>query len=771
MLKYNNMLGKIKSPDFFKKIIDSIDDLISIHDMNYRILWANSAFCEYTGLSLEELKGKFCYEVLKCDYSGSRNCSHYRAMMGEKTTDVEHDLVKKGKHFLVTALPLFEKDKMIASIHIAKDINEIKELKKQLESKELFYTTIVENIQDIITILSPEGKIIYESPSVKKVFGYEEQELIGIDAFTLIHPEDVTSVMKVFEEGIKTPGYTAMVTYRARHKDGRYLYFQTHGINLINTPGIEGLLLVSREITDRIELQNKFEELNEFNEDILNNSPVGIIRFDDNYRLIYENPAAKRFLGVPENEVSILMNKDIRTLNEEQKDIVLPIYEEIMRGNSIDREVEYVSVYGRRSVMQVKGIPLLRNNKYSGVLLILNDITEQKKREEEHRLIQEELFQMQKIESVGKLAGGIAHDFNNILTVIGGNLDYLMTKLSCSETDIVESINEVRMAAERAALLTSQLLAFSRKQVYRPRVINLNKIIKDLERMLLRLIGEHIALKLDLSPNLKMIKADPSQMDQVIINIITNARDAMPQGGQIVIKTANKNLTDEDKKIYPFVVPGEYVYLSIQDTGVGMSEEVKSRVFEPFFTTKEIGKGTGLGLSVVYGIVKQNKGFLFIDSSVGKGTTVRIYIPSTEEKEEETTIIYPEGTQFTGRATILVVEDDRYVRSLIVKSLREHGFTVLEAKNGLEALHISEEYKGGIDLILTDVIMPEMSGAALVNELTKRGLVKRVLYMSGYTENIIAQFGVVNKGIELIEKPFKPDELIKKIISLLNKQY
>ncbi len=767
MLKYNNMLGKLKSPEFFKKIIDSIDDLISIHDMNYRILWANSAFCEYTGIPFEELKGKFCYEVLKCDYSGSKNCSHYRAMMGEKTTDVEHDLIKKGKHFLVTALPLFEKDKMIASIHIAKDINEIKELKKQLESKELFYTTIVENIQDIITILSPEGKIIYESPSVKNVFGYEEQELIGMDAFTLIHPEDVSSVMKVVEEGIKIPGYTAMVTYRARHKDGRYLYFQTHGINLINIPEIKGVLLITRDITDRVELENKIQELNTFNEDILNNLPVGIVCFDDNYRLIYENPAAKRFFGVPEKETSILMNKEIRSFPEEQKKVVLPIYEEIRKGESIEEEVEYVSVYGRRSVMQVKGIPLLRNNKYSGALLILNDITEQKKREEENRLIQEELFQMQKIESVGKLAGGIAHDFNNILTVIGGNLDYLMTKLSRSETDIVESINEMRMAAERAALLTSQLLAFSRKQVYRPRVINLNKIIKDLERMLLRLIGEHIALKLDLSPNLKMIKADPSQMDQVIINIITNARDAMPQGGQIVIKTANKKLTDEDKKIYPFVVTGEYVSLSIQDTGVGMSEEVRARVFEPFFTTKEIGKGTGLGLSVVYGIVKQNKGFLFIDSEVGKGTTVRIYIPPTVEKEEETTIIYPEDTQLTGKATILVVEDDRHVRSLIVKSLREHGFTVLEAKNGLEALHISEEYKCKIDLILTDVIMPEMSGAALVNELTKRGLVKKVLYMSGYTENIIAKFGVVNKGIELIEKPFKPDELIKKIISLL----
>jgi CheY-like chemotaxis protein len=265
-----------------------------------------------------------------------------------------------------------------------------------------------------------------------------------------------------------------------------------------------------------------------------------------------------------------------------------------------------------------------------------------------------------------------------------------------------------------------------------------------------------------------MIKADPAQIDQVIINLVTNAKDAMPFGGELIITTKNFTLTEDDKKQYPFIIPGEYVLLSVKDNGVGMTPDVKSRVFEPFFTTKEMGKGTGLGLAVVYGIVKQNSGFIFIDSEEGKGTEVKILLPPTMEKEqdEETTIILPDEP-VVPTICILVVEDEDSVRKFIVKSLKHKGYNVLEAKDGVQAINLAEKYSDKIDLLLTDVIMPDMNGSVLANKLMSAGRVKHVLYMSGYTENIIARFGVLNEGIELIQKPFTAEELIKKINTIL----
>jgi len=748
-------------------VLNSLDDLVSIHDANYRIIWANQAFCNFVGTGLNTILGKCCYDVLSCMEHGKETCVHFQVSVGQKVSTIEENLCRSNTPFFVTAFPIHKKGKFLGSIHIARNITEMKELKDYINKRECFYTTIINNLQDIVTIISPEGKIIYESPSVKNVYGYEVNELIGKNIAELVHPDDLPDILNIIARGIKIPGFTARVEYRAKNKSGAYQFFETVGFNALDVPEINGLLLISRDITERKRIEHELEVLNTFNKEIIDNIPVGVIRFDNQYRVVFENKEAEKILGVPAGEKSIMIGKDIREMPEKQRSIVLPLYEKIISGIPVSTVVEYVSVYGKHAVIEFKGIPIY-DKEVTGALMILHDITELKRSEMERHRMREELFQLHKIESVGKLAGGIAHDFNNILTVISGNLDFLRNQMKNANKEILEAIEEVRRASDRAASLTSQLLAFSRKQIYRPRVVSLNKIIKDIEKMLVRLIGENIKLTLNLSTDPLMIKADPAQIDQVIINLVTNAKDAMPFGGELIITTKNSTLTEDDKKQYPFIIPGEYVLLSVKDNGVGMTPDVKSRVFEPFFTTKEMGKGTGLGLAVVYGIVKQNSGFIFIDSEEGKGTEVKILLPPTMEKEqdEETTIILPDEP-VVPTICILVVEDEDSVRKLIVKSLKHKGYNVLEAKDGVQAINLAEKYSDKIDLLLTDVIMPDMNGSVLANKLMSAGRVKHVLYMSGYTENIIARFGVLNEGIELIQKPFTAEELIKKINTIL----
>ncbi|HSK73939.1 MAG TPA: ATP-binding protein, partial [Pyrinomonadaceae bacterium] len=385
--------------------------------------------------------------------------------------------------------------------------------------------------------------------------------------------------------------------------------------------------------------------------------------------------------------------------------------------------------------------------------------------EEQNRA--EQLRLSQRLESVGRLAGGIAHDFNNMLTAINGYSELTLRRLK-EDDPLRHNLEEIKKAGERSAALTHQLLAFSRKQVLKPKVLNLNDVILDTSKMLQRLIGEDVQLNIVPDGKLGLVEADPGQLTQVIMNLAVNARDAMPQGGNLIIETANV-LLDKEYVFQHFTVrAGSYVMLAVSDTGVGIEEETQEYIFEPFFTTKEVGKGTGLGLATVYGIVKQSGGYVWVYSEVGRGTTFKIYLPRVDEdvqmpEKDETTESIPGGTE-----TILLVEDEEMVRNLSRQILQTCGYKVLEARNGVEALSICQDSDSKIDLLMTDVVMPQMGGRELAEKLEQMYPQIRLLFTSGYTDDAIIRQGVIKTGENFIQKPFTFEALAKKVRELLD---
>lgn len=396
-----------------------------------------------------------------------------------------------------------------------------------------------------------------------------------------------------------------------------------------------------------------------------------------------------------------------------------------------------------------------KEGKVEKLVIVNRDVTER-------RDLERQLVLSQRLEAVGKLSGGIAHDFNNLLGVIIGYTEALQESIR-PEDPLREAIDEIRKAGQRAAALTQQLLAFSRKQVLEPKILDVNAIIADMQKMLHRLIGEDVALKFEPGAEMGSVKADRGQFEQVILNLAVNARDAMPQGGELTISTSHAELTEKDALQYRYVIPGLYVMLKVSDTGTGMDAETQSHIFEPFFTTKEKGKGTGLGLATVYGVVKQSEGYIWLDSAPGKGTTFRIYLPRAKGKAQETA---PErrGTKRSVQAgTILLVEDEVSLRKLTRKILLDMGYVVLEAGNAEEAIQVATVSGGDVDVLLTDVVMPGMSGGELARKLSAEFPKMRILFMSGYTDGAIEVRGNLKPGLVVLRKPFTRDALLRAI--------
>jgi hypothetical protein len=391
---------------------------------------------------------------------------------------------------------------------------------------------------------------------------------------------------------------------------------------------------------------------------------------------------------------------------------------------------------------------------------VVSDVTERK-------LLEEQFRQAQKMESVGQLAGGIAHDFNNLLTIINGMAELAVSQVVEGD-QLYDDLQEIRRAGERAAALTSQLLAFSRKQILAPTAVNLNSIVAGIENMLQRLLGEDIALVVVPDDSLGIVKADPGQIEQVIANLAVNARDAMPHGGRLTIETRNVEIDETYARQHvPAVQPGSYVMLVVTDSGMGMDEATRARIFEPFFTTKDPGKGTGLGLSTVYGIVKQSDGFVWVYSEVGKGTAFKIYLPRVAETVGGN-VAAPPATSSRGSETILLAEDVEGLRMLAVRILEAAGYTVLTAASGEDALAVLERHSEPVHLVITDVVMPGMSGRVLAEQfaMTHPGI--KVLYMSGYTDDVIVRHGLISDGSAFLAKPFNAAQLTSKVRELLD---
>ena len=515
-----------------------------------------------------------------------------------------------------------------------------------------------------------------------------------------------------------------------------------------------------RELAERKLAQEALRKSEEKYRTLFEDSRDAIVITDERGKLFDMNQSALDLFGYSRAELMEMsigelysdLFRDGRVQEEiEQEGYVRDIVSKVIRKNGTEMHSELTMSARKHGDGNVIG--------YQG---IIRDVTER-------RRLEEQLFQSQKIEAIGRLAGGVAHDFNNLLTTIIGHSDIILMDLE--ENDRLRGdLEGIRRASDRAASLTRQLLAFSRRQVLQPKVLDLNRVIADTEKMLRRLIGEDVELSTILGPDIRRVKVDPGQMEQVIMNLAVNARDAMPQGGNLTIETANVDLDEVYAQKRRVVRAGRYVMLAVSDTGVGMDMETQSQIFDPFFTTKGLGQGTGLGLSTVYGIIKQSGGYIWVYSEPGQGTTFKVYLPRVEADADSVQKEHAPKEMLHGSETVLVVEDDEAVLKLAGRILRRHGYSVLEAQNAEEALSISSQHEGLIHLIVTDVVMPGMSGRELAGRLRSIEPETKVLFMSGYTDHAIVHQGVLDKDVTFFQKPFTSDTLVRKVREVLDRK-
>ena len=480
------------------------------------------------------------------------------------------------------------------------------------------------------------------------------------------------------------------------------------------------------------------------------------------------NEAALSLLGYDREEIPSLAFASL--LTDDQVPLAFQTLTEL-KETGWQKELKEFSLKrkdGQIVYVESKSSVIYRDQKPVAVLGIARDITRRKQAEKEKEKLQAQLNQAQKMEAIGVLAGGVAHDFNNLLTTIIGNADLALMDLQ-EETPVYHCIEEMRKAGKRAAALTRQLLAFSRKQTIQPEIVNLNEIIMESEKMLRRLIGEDIDFVTVYEEEPWHVCMDPGQVDQILMNLAVNARDAMPKGGKLTIETANVDLDERYFREHGVKSePGQYIMVAVTDTGVGMDRETQARIFEPFFTTKGLGRGTGLGLSTTFGIVKQNNGLIWVYSEEGKGTTFKIYLPRSEKQSETSGQEKRPLPQIRGTETILLVEDEEALRDLAKRMLGEYGYTVVFAGDGEEALKRADDHKDAIHLLLTDVVMPAMDGKELAEKLQSKRPEMKVLFMSGYTDNAVAHHGILDAGLNFIQKPFTAASLAQKVREVLD---
>jgi len=525
----------------------------------------------------------------------------------------------------------------------------------------------------------------------------------------------------------------------------------------------EILTFVSQHVASAIEHKRSQQALRESEiryRTLVQSAVYGIFRWSLADQFTDVNPALVSILGYDSagEVLSLRMTQDVYVEAKQHQEIVSSL---LASGQMRGMEVQWRRKDGRNITVRLSGRSIQEDAQIVGFEMIVEDITER-------RLLEEQLRQAQKMEAVGQLAGGIAHDFNNLLTVIKGNSQLLLEKLHAVDSRR-SGVEQIQKAADRAASLIYQLLAFSRKQVIEFRVLDLNGMIANTMQLLRRLMGEHIELTIIEGKDLGRVKADPGQMEQVVMNLALNARDAMPEGGKLILETENVEIDQKHLSKHAEVTPGRYVMLRVSDSGMGMDKETLAHVFEPFFTTKAVGKGTGLGLSTVYGIVKQSNGFITAESEPGAGSTFRVYLPRVDQLLDQVEVPRPADKDFQGSETVLVVEDEDGVRSLITMLLARNGYTVLEASNGEDALDLCQHRNAPVHLLITDLVLPRMNGRELSEQVADHCSGIRTLFMSGYTDDATLKDGVLENRAVFLQKPFSMETLLHKVREVLGR--
>ena len=641
----------------------------------------------------------------------------------------------------------------------------------------LLSSDLLETLPDAVVAVDRDGTILQVNSQAQELFGYRRDELIG-QKVELLVPESYRQQhhhhRQDFARAPKTRRMGADLDLYGRRRNGSEFPVE---ISLSPVSTEKGMFVLSaiRDISDRKRIA---EELRRANEElhnrtveqlgesrsklasIIDSSEDAILSKDLNGVITSWNRGAERMYGYTPEEV---MGKNISLLTPSDRPDEIPeILKRIARGESIDHyESVRLTKEGRQLNVSISVSPLCgATGDIVGASAIVRDITGQKRAESQLR-------QAQKMEAVGRLAGGVAHDFNNILAIINACTEFLRDRIDPGAEPALY-VENIRKASERGTSLTRQLLAFHRTSAIQPRILDLNERLRDISKLLRPLLGDDVEILIVPKLRSAVVEADPSQLDQIVINLAVNARDAMPRGGKLILETRAVKFDQAFASQHQAMPAGEYVLLTVSDTGIGMDDATISRIFEPFFTTKEAGKGTGLGLATVYGIVKQSAGHILVYSEPGHGTTFKIYLPSADHKvglgpsaDPETLVPIRQGT------TILLVEDDEIMRSLTRQLLQEHGYTVFEADDGKSALEWVQSHAGPIDLFLTDVVMRRMSGPELVERVHVSHPTVKVGFMSGYTGELIAEREVLKRGITLLEKPFSRTALLNTIHATL----
>ena len=764
---------------FQAQLLDAVEQAIIATDLAGTVIYWNRYAEKLYGWPAAKVIGRNIVDVTPAPgmaESAAEVMDHVRS--GQSWSGESLVQRQDGSTFpaIVTDSPIFQDGKLVGILGVSSDITKQKEAEEALRESEERYQNFIAQIfegiyrtefdQPIDVTLPVETQIdlIYENAymaecnqALADMYNLPSAEaLIGTRLIDAHGGKDNSVNRATFRTFIEN-GYKSIndetVEYNA---DGQPVWFLSNTIGIVENGYLVRLWGTTIVITERKQAEEERERLTvqvreqaRQMEQILASVPEGVLLLDSEGRVLHANPTAEKELtGVKASH--ILTHLGGRPLSE----LLAPppaqgLWHEVKVG-------KYIFEVIARPVEPALSLP----SELAHWVLVVKDVTRERK-------IQVQLQQQERLVAVGQLAAGIAHDFNNFLTPIIGYAQLGMGKISPDDSLYTE-LEQIDKAAARAADLTQQILAFSRRQILELQLLNLNEIIRDFEKMTRRLLRESIEIHLYLSPACGLIKADKAQIEQILMNLVINARDAMPGGGTLTIETANVFLNDSYFEKYAEEnKPGDYVMMAVSDSGCGMDEETQKHIFEPFFTTKERSEGTGLGLATVFGIVKQHQGYIWVYSEPGQGTTFKLYLPLVESANHPLEIAATEAEARKGTATILVVEDEEMVRELICKTLATYGYNVLEANNALHALTLAEEHKEGIDLVLTDIIMPQMNGHKLYQQIVASYPNIKSLYMSGYTDNVIAHHGILNRGINFIQKPFTVQSLIQKVRDVL----
>jgi PAS domain S-box-containing protein len=760
------------SEERFRTVTETASDAIIVINQEGMIELANPSTQKIFGYSREELLGQNLSLLMPERFQAAHSMGLERYVKTGSRTIAWEAVEVSGLRRDGSEVPLelsfgsFTKEGKRFFTGIIRDISERKRAEQALLESEERFRGLFENAKDTVFTVDLAGNFTSLNRAGEILTEYTRAEALQ-SHFTRVVADEYRHVAHEMISR-KATGSEIATIYELEivTKSGRHVLVEISSRTIQSGGQPIGVQGSARDITERKRAEEALKRSEEQYRILFESNPQPMCVFDlETSRFLALNEAAVGHYGYAREHFLSLTLGDLHPA----EDAARLAAAQLRKIEGLRHLGEWRHRTANGETINVEMTANITNfaGRRAGLVLI-NDITEHKRAEEALRASQAQLQQSQKLEAIGQLAGGVAHDFNNLLTAITGYTDLSLRRLSYDDP-IRRNLEEIRKTANRAASLTRQLLAFSRKQILEPKVLDLNVVVKDMYTMLRRLIGEDIDLATNATFDLGKVKADPGQVEQIILNLVVNARDAMPHGGKVTIETGNVSLDERYASEHVPVQTGDYVMLAISDTGSGMDKETQSHIFEPFFTTKEAGRGTGLGLSTVYGIVKQSGGFIWVYSELGKGTAFKIYLPLVvDEAEVGKPKLHLSPTDLRGDETILLVEDEDVVRRMARLILESRGYRVLEAREGEAALRVFCEHASQIDLMVTDVIMPGMSGRMLAERVAVLSPDLPVLYMSGYTDDAIVRHGLLGDQLEFIQKPFAPELLTRKVRSVLD---